>query len=91
MNIIFRDDFLNELDNILEFIAADSTNRAIKFADELYDKIYNLQNMPYKFRQSTSFKSNNIRDLIFKGYVVPYLIDDENIVILGIFKENIIF
>lgn len=91
MNTIFRDDFLNELDNILEFIANDNISRAINFADELYKKIYNLQNMPYKFRRSTSFNADNIRDLIFKGYVVPYLIDGENIVILGIFKENIIF
>lgn len=47
--------------------------------------------MPYKFRQSKCFNDENIRDFIFKGYVIPYLIDKENnkIVILAIFKQNL--
>ena len=31
----------------------------------------------------------NVRDLVFKGYTVPYIIDNETIVIIDIFKwEN---
>ncbi|MGM0533206.1 MAG: type II toxin-antitoxin system RelE/ParE family toxin, partial [Campylobacterota bacterium] len=45
-------------------------------------------NMPYKFRQSYYYDSLNIRDFIFKGYTIPYLIDEDKgvIVLLDIFK-----
>ncbi|EKB9565595.1 type II toxin-antitoxin system RelE/ParE family toxin, partial [Campylobacter jejuni] len=51
----------------------------------------NLSFMPYKNRKSLSFDNENIRDLIFKAYVIPYLIDKSKneIVILGIYKNNL--
>ncbi|EOJ9182008.1 type II toxin-antitoxin system RelE/ParE family toxin [Campylobacter jejuni] len=51
----------------------------------------NLSFMPYKNRKSLSFDNENIRDLIFKGYIIPYLIDKSKneIVILGIYKSNL--
>jgi hypothetical protein len=44
--------------------------------------------MPYKYRKSIYFDNENIRDLIYKGYTIPYLIDEDNksIVLLGIIK-----
>jgi hypothetical protein len=53
-------------------------------------KVDNLPYMPLKFRQSNYYNDSNIRDLIFKGHTVPYLIDTEKeiIVILDIFKWN---
>jgi hypothetical protein len=37
---------------------------------------------------SGSYDNENIRDLIFKGYTIPYMVDSENnkIIILDIFK-----
>ncbi|TEY03205.1 type II toxin-antitoxin system RelE/ParE family toxin [Campylobacter sp. US33a] len=48
--------------------------------------------MPYKFRKSFIFDDENIRDFIFKGYVIPYKIDKEKdlIIILDIYKENLL-
>jgi len=91
MKIIFRQEFLTALDDILGFIAEDSPTKARKFQSELYGKIYDLGFMPYKFRKSLSFDDERIRDFIFKGYVMPYLIDKRNdtIAVLGIFKENL--
>jgi len=44
--------------------------------------------MPYRFRQSQYYENPNVRDLIFKGYTIPYLIDNDNekLVVLDIFK-----
>ena len=44
--------------------------------------------MPFKYRKSIYWNDNNIRDLIFKGYVVPYKIDTtkNKIIIIGINK-----
>jgi plasmid stabilization system protein ParE len=81
-------DFEDSLEKIVLFIAKDSKVKAIKFQKKLNKILNNLSNMPYKFRQSFYYDDKNIRDLIYKGYTIPYLIDkDENcIVILDIFK-----
>lgn len=46
--------------------------------------------MPYSHRQNFDANNKNVRDLIFKGYVIPYHINNETstITILFIYKEN---
>jgi hypothetical protein len=86
---IIRDKFyLQELDNILDYKAKYSLNSALNFLSNLDSKINNLLNMPYKFRQSYYYNNKSVRDLIFKGYTIPYMIDDTKnlIIILDIFK-----
>ena len=79
------------MEEIVDFIAQDSIDRALHFYDELIAKIKEIPNNPYIYRQRISLNDKNIRELIFKGYTVPFLIDkDENkIVILGIFNQNL--
>jgi plasmid stabilization system protein ParE len=87
---IIRDEFyISKLDEIIEYIASSSgVMPAINFLDKLDAKIENLTNMPLKFRESNYYQDENVRDLIFKGYTIPFLIDREKeiIVILDIFK-----
>jgi hypothetical protein len=45
--------------------------------------------MPYKNRKSTKINDDNIRELVFKTYVVPYKIEQNEIWILGIFNQNL--
>lgn len=87
--IILTERFKSELKNIIDFISDDSILRAVAFRDELLDKIYLLPNYPRIYRKSIKFNDENIRDFIFKGYVIPYLIDDDKIVVLGIYKRNL--
>lgn len=86
MKIIRDRKFLESLKNILEFIAQDSLKQSLLFNDKLNKKIEELPFMPYKFRESIYHSNNNIRDLIFMGYSIPYLVEEEKIVILNIFK-----
>ncbi|QKE29382.1 toxin-antitoxin system, toxin component, RelE/ParE family [Arcobacter acticola] len=88
MQIIRDISYLQKLQSIMEFIAQDSVNLAIKFQVELDEIIDDIPNMPFKYRKSIYFNNNNIRDLIFKGYVVPYKIDTakNQIIIIGINK-----
>lgn len=88
MKIIRDEKYLLNLKNIMEFIAEDSLKQALKFQIELDKKIINLSYMPYKFKQSIYFNHENIRDFIYKGYVIPYKIDtdEETITIIGINK-----
>ena len=91
MQIIQTDRFLNDLEVISNFISLDSIIQANLFLDKLEQSIHNLSFMPYKNRKSLSFDDENIRDLIFKGYVIPYLVDENKneILILGIYKNNL--
>ena len=44
--------------------------------------------MPYKHRKNFITNDENIRDFIFKGYVIIFEIN-ENIEILNIYKHNL--
>ena len=91
MQIIRGTKYLQKLQSIMEFIAEDSITRALKFQLNLDKKINNLHNMPFMFRKSIYFDDENIRDLIFKGYVIPYKIDKSKnvITIIGINKYQL--
>lgn len=88
MEIIYDPKFIGQFTEIWDFISLDSQNRANKFKHNLKEKIQNLENMPFKYRQSIYFDNQNIRDLIYKGYIIPYKIDlsKNTILILGITK-----
>ena len=74
MTIIRDEKYILKLQSILEFIAKDSFGRAKQFKNNLDNQIDNLANMPFKCRKSIYFCDDNIRDLIFMGYVIPYKI-----------------
>jgi len=89
LNKIVQDDkFKTSLSKILNYIALDSKNRATTFKNTLKKSLNDLVYMPYKFRKSIYFDNNDIRDFIFMGYCITYVIDEENeqIILLDIFK-----
>jgi len=85
------DRFNEELEVIIDFIAQDSVNRALNFYDEIIAKINSIPLNPYIHRKRESLNDENIRELIYKGYTVPFFIDKEanRIIILGIFNQNL--
>ena len=88
MVIEYKPKFERELKTIFDFIAKDSLNRAREFRNELVAKIERTAQTPFICRKSINFNDESIRDLIFKSYVIPYLIDNEVIYVLGIYKAN---
>ena len=86
--VLRSDSFTNSLFNILIYIAHDSKNRARQFNKTLQASLKDLPNMPYKFRKSIYFENENIRDYVFMGYCIPYVIQKEQnrIVLLDIIK-----
>ena len=88
MEIVKRDEFSLALDDILDYIAKDGITYAVKFNRKLEKSVNNILNFPYKSRKSLYHDDENIRDYIFKGYTIPYLIDknEDKIVLLDIFK-----
>ncbi|MDT8339129.1 MAG: type II toxin-antitoxin system RelE/ParE family toxin [Sulfurimonas sp.] len=86
MRIEKNPSFNDKLFSILKYIAINNPANAKKFKKKLDEKITALVNMPFKYRQSIHFDDLNTRDLIFKGYTIPYIIDNNVIIIIDIFK-----
>ena len=78
-----------ELEEIVNYIALDSPTNALKFYDDLIEKIYKIVDNPKIYRAKDDIE--NVRELIFKGYTIPFYEDYENdkIIVLGIFNRNL--
>ncbi|MCI6578668.1 MAG: type II toxin-antitoxin system RelE/ParE family toxin [Campylobacter lanienae] len=88
MNFEFDDRFIKALNDIESFIALDNLERAEKFKNDIIDKISSLDFMPKRCRKSTLANDESIRDLIFKGYIIVFKIQNDTIKVLYIYKEN---
>ena len=88
MKVEFNSLFEEALFNILMYIMHDSEYASFMFEEELFKHLEDLPLFPYKFRKSIYYDDENIRDYIFMGYTIPYLVDEKHdvIVVLDIFK-----
>lgn len=91
MEIILSEQFKEEIKSILDFYAdrSKSEKTANDFLEGLFEKIESLSTFAYRFRKNQYFRKDNIRDLIFKGYVIPFIIEDDTMKILSIYKHNL--
>jgi plasmid stabilization system protein ParE len=76
--------FNQELLVITKFIAISNPKNARSFYEGVKKFVETLIDNPRKGRPT----EDGNRELIHKGYTIPYLIDCENIVVLGIFNQN---
>ena len=90
MQIVKTSRFLSEFETILSFIAEDSLDTALAFAERVDHTVMQLDDMPYKYRASLKSLDRNVRDLIIEGYVIPYRVnvDKDRIEIIGMFNAN---
>ena len=88
MLILRKKEYTIALKIILKFISKDSKKRAFNFKSQLDKQINNLDNFPYKFRQSRLHSDEDVRDMTFKGYFIIYFIeeDKDRILVVDIFK-----
>ncbi|WP_442765587.1 type II toxin-antitoxin system RelE/ParE family toxin [Sulfurospirillum cavolei] len=86
MRVEFKESFVKRFEAQLRFIANDSPQNAQKFKNELLKQIASLTLHPLKCRKSIYFDDESIRDLVYKGYTIVYLIDEDKIEIFGLTK-----
>lgn len=72
----------------IDYITNDKPGAARKFKSDVFEKLKELPSMPYKNRKSIFYEEDNIRDLIFKGYIIIYRIkeDQNEIEVFGFIK-----
>ena len=78
MNLKISKSFRDRLAAQVEYIARDKPSAARKFKSEVLERIKEISEMPYKHRKSIFFNREVIRDLIFKGYVIVYKVDEQS-------------
>jgi plasmid stabilization system protein ParE len=88
MKIRYDERFIDDITDIILYIAHNNPRNSTKFKNDLKSAIEKLSENPYKCRQSIYFENEQIRDLVYKGYVTAYKIDEQNneIIVLGIIK-----
>ncbi len=73
--------FRDKLNDQIDYIAKDKPAAARKFKSDLIQRIKDIPKMPYANRKSIFFERENIRDLVFKAYIIVYKIDEQKKVI----------
>jgi len=88
MKIKILQSFSFKLANQVEYIAKDKPVAARKFKNEILFLLKQIPKNPYLNRKSIYFDDSNIRDLIYKGYVIVYRINilKDRIEIFGFIK-----
>ena len=69
--------FRDKLNNQIEFIAKDKPFAARKFKSEIISRIKEIPQMPYKHRKAIFFDREDIRDFIYKGYIVVFKVNEK--------------
>lgn len=88
MKIEFDPEFMVALIKQIETIAEDKPNAAREFKQMLIVQCKSLVDMPYRCRKSIYYDDDNVRDLIFKGYVIVYVIQDNMITITSLINQQ---
>ena len=78
MIVSISNEFLKLLTEQVRYIYKDKPRAALKFRKDLLKTIKKDLKLPFHFKKSRYFENDNIRDYVFKGYVVIYEVDIEN-------------
>jgi len=68
--------FRDKLNEQVEYIVKDKPGAARKFKTDILKRIKEVPSMPFACRRSIFFDREDIRDLIYKGYIIVYKVDE---------------
>jgi mRNA-degrading endonuclease RelE of RelBE toxin-antitoxin system len=77
MIISISNEFLKLLTEQVRYIHKDKPRAALKFRKDLLKNIKKDLKQPFHFKKFRYIENENIRDYVFKGYVVVYEVDKE--------------
>ena len=89
MKIIWSPLAIDRISEIAEYISQDNPNASVKWIDNIFTKIEQLNEFPESGRIVPEMSRNNIRELIYGNYRIVYRIESEQISILTVrhFKQ----
>ena len=86
MKVRILKSFSDKFNRQLQYISADKPLASKKFRKDVIVLIKKLSDFPYKHRQSIFFENEDIRNLIFKGYIIIYRVKNTDIEVFGFIK-----
>lgn len=86
MKIIYSKQAKEQLYNIKKYISLDNKKAAILYLTKIKTKVEILSRFPYIGKINTTLNIKYIRDFVVFGYKIIYKINENNIVILAIYK-----
>lgn len=63
-----------DLGEIAEWIGSGNPDRAVSFAEELWERCQSLANRPRRFPVAAAVGEREIRKLSYRGYLIFYLV-----------------
>jgi len=91
MKILWSKEALLRLQEIEGYISRDNPIAAIKFIDKLITVMDSLKDNPGKGRVVPELSLANIRELLYKGYRIVYLVKKKSLDILTVFEGHQLF
>ena len=90
MTVSISNEFLKLLTEQVRYIYKDKPRAALKFRKDLLKNIKKDLKQPFHFKKSRYIDNENIRDYVFKEYVVIYEVDVEKkiVSVFGFIKYN---
>ena len=88
MKVIWTRKALSRLEEIEDYIAADSPTRSISFVSELLDQADTLAEFPESGRAVPEDEKQLRRELIYEGYRIIYRVDGTSVYILSVFEGS---
>lgn len=87
--VVIEPEARRDLENIYDFIMTNDTKvKAVRFLRKLQKAIMSLNFMPLRCRQSIYIQGDNIRDMIVQGYTICYIIKEDSVHILTVFRQR---
>lgn len=88
MKINWTKEAMINLQQIEDFISADNPVAAINLTDKLISLTKDLVNFPKKGRIVPELSIDIIREIIYKNYIIVYVIKKNSITILTVFESH---
>ena len=86
MKIEITASFVRQLSRQVAYISFDKPSAARRFKADVFSEIKQLKDFPLKCRKSIYFEDEQRRDLVFKGYVITYVVEKEKVIVFALTK-----
>lgn len=73
MQVLMSNEAHEDIDSIFEYISRDSIKYANETSENIYSRIYELENAPYLGRYVPELSDKHFRELIYKSYRMIFL------------------
>jgi len=81
---VFHPDAVKDLDEIWEYVAADSLEAADHIREEIYDSIQSLVPFPHVGHSRPELTTRAMRFQVVREYVIAYAPDDKPLAVIAI-------